>query len=458
MEENENLREGMHEILEKLREYDAMSDQLTIDKATLEKLLKALSTRTLAGWHSGIRMQGDLLAAQGRDLLLKERLNIADPDASGRKSKSIQSTESVNDSGNVCNEDDNSESIDRLEPEQMDFSEQVLLKAVEIDRLTEKLEELRMENERLLALQDELQVTQKLYNELLHITNASDNEKDRLLVTTVDRLKDIESGVCTLQRKVDFLKADNDNLHNSLRQIKSEHLNLLHDLRLELARKSGELKQTEMDTNVVKGESLDSLESDQIEQLEKELVRMRYEATNIYNIFLKNIREVDKDHLLEVDYSTLEKFGIVDANLTIDFITKEEYRRMKDRLDELERELKREVVKNGHLEELLKVSNDQIRSQQSLITKYSEEEVSLRHLVVDLQSESNEKYLLARAHKELDMVREQEENLKLEHNKMKQKLLQKMEELDNLKQRYESQEQEIIARQKDNMLKIRYIL
>uniref|UniRef100_A0A182SH14 Uncharacterized protein n=1 Tax=Anopheles maculatus TaxID=74869 RepID=A0A182SH14_9DIPT len=459
MEENENLRDGMHEILEKLREYDAMSDQLTIDKDTLEKLLNVLSVRPVSGWHSGMRLQNDLLAARERDMLLKDRLTIVDPDASGRKSKSILSTESVNDSGNVCNEDDNSESIDRLEPEQLDFSEQVLLKAVEIDRLTERNEQLRMENERLLSVQDELQVTQKLYNEILHITRASDSEKDRLLVQTVDRLKDIESGVCALQRKVDFLKADNDNLHNSLRQIKSEHLSLLHDLRLELARKSSELKQTQVVAGGEKADSFDSTDSstDQIEKLESELTRMKLEATNIYNIFLKNIQTVDKDQQLDVDYGKLNQLSIVDNNLTVEFVTKEEYKRLKDRLGALEREIKRELVRNGHLEELLKVSNDQIRSQQSLISKYSEEEVSLRHLVVDLQSESNEKYLLARTNKELELVREQEENLKLESSKMKQKLLQKMEELDNLKQRYDQQGQEFNAQHKDNKLKIRYL-
>ncbi|XP_053665459.1 centrosomal protein cep290 [Anopheles marshallii] len=456
LEENEHLRDGMHEILEKLREYDAMSDQLTIDKDTLEKLLNVLSVRPMSGWHSGMRLPNDLLAARERDMLLKERLTIVDPDASGRKSKSIQSTESVNDSGNVCNEDDNSESIDRLEPEQLDFSEQVLLKAVEIDRLTERNEQLRTENERLLAVQDELHVTQKLYNEILHITSASESEKDRLLVQTVDRLKDIESGVCALQRKVDFLKADNDNLHNTLRQIKSEYLNLLHDLRLELARKSTELKQTQA-TGTHKEDSFESMDSDLVEKLESEMMRMKFEATNIYNIFLKNIQEVDKDQLPDVDYGKLNQLTIVDNNLAVEFITKDEHKRMKDRLNELERELNRELVKNGHLEELLKVSNDQIRSQQSLISKYSEEEVSLRHLVVDLQSESNEKYLLARANKELDLVREQEESLKLDNSKMKQKLMQKMEELDNLKQRYEQQEQEFGVQQKENKLKIRYL-
>ncbi|XP_058120806.1 centrosomal protein cep290 [Anopheles ziemanni] len=459
LEENENLRMGMHEILEKLREYDAMSDQLTIDRTMLEKLLNALNVRPASGWYqtTGMRLQGDLLSAQESDLLLKDRLAMDDTPADGRKSKSIQSTESVNDSGNVCNEDDNSEPIDPLPgPEQLDFSEQVLLKAVEIDRLTETLEQLRSENGRLVAAQDELQVTQKLYNELLNITRASENEKDRLLVETVDRLKDIESTVCIFQRKVDYLKTDNDNLHNTLRSIKGEYLNLLHDLRLELVQKKNNLDPLEP-PDVTGGDSLDSTDLPQIEKLESEVARLKLEATNFYTIFLKNIAEVDKDQQLDVDYAKLNQFGLVDTNLSVEFITKDEYRRIRERLDKLERELQREIVKNGHLEELLQVSNEQIRSQQSLISKYSEDEVSLRHLVVDLQSASNEKYLLARAHKELDVVREQEENLKLENGKMKQKFLQTLEQLDLLKQRLEDQKQEFDARVKDNVLKIRFL-
>ncbi|XP_050094793.1 centrosomal protein cep290 [Anopheles aquasalis] len=455
VEENENLRIGMHEILQKLREYDAMSERLTIDTSLLERILNALNDRPVSAWyHSTVRLQNEL---RERDMLLKERLGPTGASDSGRKSKSVQSTESVNDSGNVCNEDDNSETIDPLvEQDQGDFSEQVLLKAVEIDRLTEALDELRNENERLLAQHDELKVTETLYNELLSMTKASDSEKDRMLVQTFERLKSIESGVCALQRKVDYLKSDNDNLQNTMRTIKSEHLELLHTLRCQLARKNSELKQRQS----VEGShqnSVDRVESDSIEKLEAELARMKQEATNFYGIFLKNIQEVDKDQLLQVDLSKMNQLGVVDSNLTVEFITKDEYRKLRERLDQLERELQREATKNGHLEELLKVSNDQIRSQQSLISKYSEEEVSLRHLVVDLQSTSNEKYLLTRTHKELNAVREQEEQLKGENAKMKQRFLEKLAEVDTLKQRLEEQEEDFAARQKDNVLKIRFL-
>ncbi|XP_035787011.1 centrosomal protein cep290-like [Anopheles albimanus] len=455
VEENENLRIGMHEILQKLREYDAMSERLTIDTSLLERILNALNERPVSAWyHSTVRLQNEL---RERDMLLKERLGPTGASDSGRKSKSVQSTESVNDSGNVCNEDDNSEPIDPLvDQDHGDFSEQVLLKAVEIDRLTEALEELRNENERLLAQQDELKVTETLYNELLSITKASDSEKDRMLVQTFERLKSIESGVCALQRKVDYLKSDNDNLQNTMRTIKNEHLELLHAMRCELARKNSEIKQRQS-VESSNQQSVDTAESESIEKLEAELARMKQEATNFYGIFLKNIQEVDKDQLLEVDLSQMNQLGVVDSNLTVEFITKDEYRKLREKLDHLERELQREATKNGHLEELLKVSNEQIRSQQSLISKYSEEEVSLRHLVVDLQSTSNEKYLLARTHKELNAVREQEEQLKSENAKMKQRFLEKLAEVDSLKQRIEEQEQEFATRQKDNVLKIRFL-
>ncbi|XP_058054715.1 centrosomal protein cep290 [Anopheles bellator] len=445
LEENEHLRLGMHEILQKLRDYDAMSERLTIDTSLLDRLLRVLEDQS-----------GDLLVDSEQDKPLKEPLATA-VSKSAPKSKSVRSLESMDETGNGCNQADGSEMMVRLEERgQDDFSEQVLLKAVEIDRLTEMLERLRLENNRLLSVQDELYVTQTLYNELMAITKASESEKDQILVQTVDRLKSIESGVCVLQRKVDYLKTDNDNLQNTLRTIKNDHLDLLHALRVELTEKSAALKQFEMNVSCTR-KSPDSVNGEVIEKLETELSRMKLEATNFYHIFLRNIQEVDKDHLIDIDYSMLNQIGVVDVNLTVEFITKEEYRKMFDRINHLERELQRELVKNGHLEDLLKISNEQIRSQHSLISKCSEEEVSLRHLVVDLQSTSNEKYLLSRAQQELIVVREKEEKLKVENAKMKQKLLEKLAELDTLKQQLEEQASEFVAQQKDNVLKIRFL-
>lgn len=43
----------------------------------------------------------------------------------------------------------------------------------------------------------------------------------------------------------------------------------------------------------------------------------------------------------------------------------------------------------------------QIKSQQQILAKTSEDEISLRHLVVDIQATSNEKYIIAKLSREL---------------------------------------------------------
>ncbi|EAT42669.1 AAEL005809-PA, partial [Aedes aegypti] len=439
VEENENLRIGMHEILQKLREYDATSNHLTIDTSTLERLLHALDARSVSGWyHPAMRLQNELLATREREMLLKERLSL----------KSKQSTFSLgsrNDSGNVCDDEENTADIDQVIAEEPDFGEQVLLKSVEIDRLNDQIECLKEEREQLLQSNDELEVTRKLYNELMEFTKSTDNEKDRILVETLERLKLIESNICAFQRKIEFLKAENDNMHNTMRTIEVEHLNILHGLRSELARKNSTLKKLEHQTSV-EGRNLES-----------EIERMKLETANFYTIFLRNIQEVDKDNLLHLDYENLARVGLVESNLAVDFMPKEEFKRIKKQLQTAQEEFKKQTIKNGHLEELLKISQEQLRSQQMLISKFSDEEISLRHLVADLQSSSNEKYLLVKTQKELDAAKEQGELLKLSNAKLKQSLIDSGEELNKLKEQLAQQELDFIEHQKDNELKIKFL-
>ncbi|XP_055627990.1 centrosomal protein cep290 isoform X2 [Toxorhynchites rutilus septentrionalis] len=451
VEENENLRIGMHEILEKLRDYDAMSNHLTIDTSTLERLLHALDARSVSGWyHPAMRLQNELLATREREILLKERLNL-------RSKQSTFSVTSRDDSGNVCDDEDNTADMNRLITEQQsDFSEQVLLKSVEIDRLNELITTLKEEKTQWIKSNDEFSVTKKSYDELLRFTRAAENEKDKLMAETLDRLKQIESNICTFQRKVDFLKAENDNLHNTLRTIQADHLNVLHELKSELARKNTSLKSLELDLSIAKRNGTDA-ERDSIEKMEMEIDRMKRETADLYSSFLKNIQEVDKQNLLDFEYAQLSNFGLIESNLTMEFIPKNEFRRLENQLKAAEEELKRQIIKNANMDELLKASHEQIQSQQLLISKQSEEEIALRHLVADLQSASNEKYLLARTQKTLDEAREQEELLKLDNIKLKQSLMAAAEESDGLKEQLVQQEIEFTERQKDNVLKIEFL-
>nr|XP_029732494.1 centrosomal protein cep290 [Aedes albopictus] len=450
VEENENLRIGMHEILQKLREYDATSSHLTIDTSTLERLLHALDARSVSGWyHPAMRLQNELLATREREMLLKERLSL----------KSKQSTFSLgsrNDSGNVCDDEENTADIDQAISEQPDVGEQVMQKTMEIDRLNDQIESLKEEREQLHKVNDELVVTKNLYDELMEFTKSTDNEKDKIMVETLERLKLIESNICAFQRKIEYLKAENDNMHNTMRTIEVEHLNILHGLRSELARKNSTLKKLEHQTSV-EGRHVSSPDSESIGKLETEIERMKLETANFYTIFLKNIQEVDKDNLLPLEYENLARVGLVESNLAVEFVTKEEFKRIKKQVHTVEDELKKQTIKNGHLEELLKISQEQIRSQQMLISKFSDEEISLRHLVADLQSSSNEKYLLVKTQKELDAAKEQVELLKLDNAKLKQSLIESDEELHKIKEQLAHKELDFIDHQKDNELKIKFL-
>ncbi|XP_011504729.1 PREDICTED: centrosomal protein of 290 kDa-like [Ceratosolen solmsi marchali] len=74
IEENEALRQGMHEILDCIHKQDGKS-VVTIQSQTLENLLEALDARHLAGWyHPAMRLQGRVNYLQGSNAELRAQL------------------------------------------------------------------------------------------------------------------------------------------------------------------------------------------------------------------------------------------------------------------------------------------------------------------------------------------------------------------------------------------------
>lgn len=74
IEENEALRQGMHEILDCIHNQDGKSI-ITIQSQTLENLLEALDARHLAGWyHPAMRLQGRVNYLQGSNAELRAQL------------------------------------------------------------------------------------------------------------------------------------------------------------------------------------------------------------------------------------------------------------------------------------------------------------------------------------------------------------------------------------------------
>ncbi|XP_046753485.1 centrosomal protein of 290 kDa [Diprion similis] len=74
VEENEALRKGMHEILDSVHKQDG-SCAVEIQSETLEQLLEALDVRHLAGWyHPAMRLQSRLNTIQGSNSELRAQL------------------------------------------------------------------------------------------------------------------------------------------------------------------------------------------------------------------------------------------------------------------------------------------------------------------------------------------------------------------------------------------------
>ncbi|KAJ8673333.1 hypothetical protein QAD02_004595 [Eretmocerus hayati] len=74
IEENEALRQGMHEILDCIHHHDGKS-MIAIQSRTLENLLDALDARHLAGWyHPAMRLQGRVNYLQGSNAELRTQL------------------------------------------------------------------------------------------------------------------------------------------------------------------------------------------------------------------------------------------------------------------------------------------------------------------------------------------------------------------------------------------------
>lgn len=98
----------------------------------------------------------------------------------------------------------------------------------------------------------------------------------------------------------------------------------------------------------------------------------------------------------------LDKVAVIEEDLKAsNFITNEEYQRLiKDHKEAIKEKCQLES-RNRVLEETLKATKDHLELQQSLENWKSDEEISLRHLVVDLQSSGSEKQLIARAHRDL---------------------------------------------------------
>lgn len=396
LEENENLRIGMHEILHKLREFDATSSQITIDTSTLERVLHALDARSISGWyHPAMRMQNELMVTKEREMALLERIRLNEEIIMKyQKGKQIGPSEGQpGPSHESPTKSALKTKVNQLESELQSNSDQ-------LNKYKTIMESDDQNQTELLAENDRLRIVEKQYNEVMLILEKSDNEKDQLIVSTLKNVNEIEIQMSSMHRKFDYLKQDNINLINGLKKIKLDNVNLLHDLKKDLAEKSKEIELSKL--NQVSS----TPEGPTIENLQQEIHRLKLELSSSCSQIFKNLgKTFEGNDNVEMDLNKTQNVAIIKENLAIDYITINELNALKETKDTQEKDFKDLKVKNKHLEDVICILNEQLSAQQKLIMKQSDEEISLRHLVADLQSTSEDNYLLVRTKKELDLGR-----------------------------------------------------
>lgn len=354
-----------------------------------------MDARSISGWyHPAMRMQNELLIVKERELALKEKIKI---------NQEVQK--------NLLIE---AKPIDTSQEKQRDSIEEVKRKdsivlCNELSKKIQEVEDIRLElkimvdkNNQLTIEKEELKMIQTQYDELVSKFKESDNSKDKFLVENYDKINKIELNINSYQRKLEFMKCENDNLNNTLKSLKMDFFNIVHELKYKLVEQNRIIE----DNNITKSNSViiekDKDDETTVENLKLDLERKKLQINNYCSLFLKHFK-TNPVSLSADDVRKFEKITVINDNFTTEFITKQEFNKMKAKLNQLDEEFTFTKVENGHLRDLLNVSQEQLISQQQMITKYSDDEISLRHLVTDLQSSSNEKYIIAKTQKEVDL-------------------------------------------------------
>ncbi|XP_017020756.1 centrosomal protein Cep290 [Drosophila kikkawai] len=379
--ENETLRSGMYEILEKLREYDATSEHITIDSELLRRLIEALPS----GAATPQRLQGQLLELKAREEALRQLLQQQNySDSETGELSSVQS---------LCDVPEMPE-----EPAQPQEDPQIntATRPSSPTEATEGLQRpviLATDTEQRSEVQAELAILRKHYEELRLHMSADGSELVSRNQQLHDQMVTLELQMAKQSSSYGFMRQDYDLL---LSEARKQELRFIED-------KASLSRQVEL---------LKSEVSATRNQLDEVLRRHLYTAEEQQQLEHRNaILSMQLGQAMEQMMGELKlpdicaEYGIIKDNHQLDYITAEDFEKQQQELANWrtkQAELQRETKQ---LEGLLQVANGQIHSQQRLLNEITDNHINLRHLVADLQSSSNEKLMLAKVQRDLDSVK-----------------------------------------------------
>lgn len=296
---------------------------------------------------------------------------------------------------------------------------------------------------------ERMRMLEKNYEELVRSSELCDDDKQQLLIKSLQRCHEFESNLQIYGRKIEFLKSENDHLHGELKTLKLSSMVLISDLKMEILEKS----RTRRDSENESGTSEDS----NVAELTLELQQVRAQLNNFCIEVLKNIKSIDDANILNIDMEKMSTVTVLENNLSTSFITRQEFNSMKSQLAKLQEIIREHEANEKHLEELTKITASQLKSQQLMLSQCSDDEISARHLIVDLQSQSNENYLLTKTTRELKVAQDHADQMKMEIDQMAVEVDQLKLKLNSKQQETDQKCVELKEREANNLLKIQYL-
>ncbi|XP_030372210.1 centrosomal protein cep290 [Scaptodrosophila lebanonensis] len=411
--ENESLRVGMYEILEKLREYDATSEHITIDSELLRRLMDMLPSIDT----TPKRLHSELLALKAREEALRQLLQ---QNGSDSETGELSSVHSMRDVPEMPREDEpeSSEEIIIIDtatrPTTPNESADILQLPVIAQEEQEQEEEEAVGSTQVRELQQqltELHTYRKHYEELkLHMA-ADGNELKRYNQQLHEKTIALELRLHQQNNSYEFMREDYDRLLHQMKQHELRYINDTAALSRQLEERNTQLQALQAELELQQRVRLYS--SEEVQRLEQKNSTLSMQLAHCLEEVLGGRVNTLKLPEICADY------GIIGDNYQLDYITAAEYEEQLAILAtwrEKQAELQRQ---NKQLEGLLEVANGQIQSQQKLLNEITDNHISLRHLVADLQSSSEEKLLVAKMQRDLDSAKMELTRIETERNELR---------------------------------------
>ncbi|KAH8298653.1 hypothetical protein KR018_008565 [Drosophila ironensis] len=429
--ENETLRSGMYEILEKLREYDATSEHITIDSDLLRRLIEALPSVTVTPQ----RLQGQLLELKAREEALRQLL--LQQNYSDSETGELSSVHSMCDVPEM--------------PEELVEEEPAVNTATRPSSPTEATEGLQrpiiLDSEIPPKPEDlaELMILRKHYEELrLHMSVDGDELKSRNLELH-DQLISLELQLEKQLKSFSFLRKDYDDLLTESRKQELRSIEERASQARQMELQAGELSMTRDKLEELQRKSLFSAEEQQQMAQRNAILSMQ-------------LGQAVEQMLGELNMPDIcAEYGIIKDNYEVDYVTAEDYEKQLQELSNWrikQAELQRETKQ---LEGLLQVANAQIHSQQRLLNEITDNHINLRHLVADLQSSSNEKLMIAKAQRDLDCVKTECSRLEIEREQLQQKTDFLQTQLDNTERAMQQAQEDFQQERSNSKIKQKFL-